>query len=177
MNKIAKEIRTALKKEGITAKQVSVREENSHDSYSFAVTIRDGNISEAKVRDICKNFSCVYTDERTGEILDGGNTYITICRDNVRYPVDGSEYLDAVKAAIAKITADGKIIELCDGWTIFRDKVFYVCDNQKISEIDYSLGRISAPIWEGVAESIATAMKARKLDAEYLAQKQEKEIR
>lgn len=165
MNKIAKEIRTALKKEGITAKQVSVCEENSHDSYSFAVTIRDGNISEAKVRDICENFPCETDD-----------VYINVCRDNVRHPVDGSEYLDAVKAAIAKITADGKIIKLCDGWTIFRDKVFYVCDNQKISKIDYFLGHISAPIWDGVAEAIARTIKERKLDAEYLARKQEKEF-
>lgn len=161
MNKIAKEIRSALKKEGITAKQVSVCEENSHDSYSFAVTIRDGKISEAKVRDICKNFS--------NETEEG---YINVCRDNIHYPVDGSEYLDAVKAAIEKITTEGKVIELCDGWTIFRDKVFYVCDNQKISKIDYFLGHISAPIWDGVTEAIARTIKERNLDAEYFAKKE-----
>lgn len=171
MNNIAKEIRDALKREGITSKQVSVKENHCNYSYSFTATIRDGNVSEAQVRDICAKFAHAETDERTGEILEGGNVYINVWRDDVRHPVDGSEYLDAVKAAIAKITAEGKIIKICDGWTIFRDGDFYICKNRENSKIDYFLGRIRTPIWDGVAESIASAIKARKIDAEYFARK------
>ena len=63
----AKAIRAALKEAGITSKQVSVRHRYCGYSSSYHITIKDGNVSELQIKDICKRFESVDYDERTGE--------------------------------------------------------------------------------------------------------------
>ena len=72
----AKSIRSELKKAGFTSKQVSVKHRYCGYSSSYHITIKDGNVSELQIKDICKRFESVDYDERTGEIRrkNGGNT-------------------------------------------------------------------------------------------------------
>ena len=167
----AKAIRAALKEAGITSKQVSVRHRYCGYSSSYNITIKDGNVSELQIRDICKRFESVDYDERTGEILEGGNDYILVERDN-HAPVDGSEYLDAVKNALAKLEREGKR-EKIEGtrWTIFKGRCFFWGHCQALEKLNWDLARFRCPEWDGVAESIAEAIKAKELDAAYLARK------
>ena len=62
----SKAIRTALKEAGITSKQVSVKHRYCGYSSSYHITIKDGNISQLQIEDICKRFKSVDYDERTG---------------------------------------------------------------------------------------------------------------
>lgn len=169
----AKAIRTALKEAGITSKQVSVKHRYCGYSSSYHITIKDGNISEMQVEDICKRFESVDYDERTGEILEGGNDYVFVERDN-NYPVDGSEYLDAVKNAIAKLEREGQG-EKIEGtrWTIFKERCFFLGHCQALEKLNWDLARFHCPEWDGVAESIASIIKSKELDAAYLTRKSE----
>lgn len=71
-------IRAALKKAGFNARQVSVRVEWGGYSVVFYVTIRDKNIDKAEIEKIVLPFKSVDYDERTGEILEGGNDYVFV---------------------------------------------------------------------------------------------------
>ena len=144
----AKAIRAALKEAGFTSRQVSVRHryvgysssfnitiKDGNISSSFNITIKDGNISEMQVKNICKRFESYETDERTGEILEGGNDYILVERDN-HAPVDGSEYLDAVKNALAKLEREGQG-EKIEGtrWTIFKQQCCFLGNCQALEKL------------------------------------------
>ena len=167
----AKAIRAALKEAGFTSRQVSVRHRYVGYSSSFNITIKDGNISEMQVKNICKRFESYETDERTGEILEGGNDYILVDRD-YRMPVDGSEYLDAVKNALAKLEREGQG-EKIEGtrWTIFKQQCCFLGNCQALGKLNWDVSRFRCPEWDGVAESIAEAIKSKELDAAYLERK------
>lgn len=172
----AKAIRAALKEAGFTSRQVSVRHRYVGYSSSYHITIKDGNVSELQIKDICKSFESVDYDERTGEILEGGNDYIFVDRD-YRTPVDGSEYLDAVKTALAKLEKEGHGEKIKGTrWTIFRECGEYFGISRELEKLDYignhaRVSRFRCPEWDGVAESIAEAIKAKEFDAAYLAHK------
>lgn len=167
----AKAIRTALKEAGITSKQVSVKHRYCGYSSSYHITIKDGNVSELQIKDICKRFESVDYDERTGEILEGGNDYIFVDRDH-QMPVDGSEYLDAVKNALARLEREGQG-EKIEGtrWTIFKERCFFWGHCQALEKLNWDLARFHCPEWDGVAESIASIIKSKELDAVYLERK------
>lgn len=167
----AKSIRSELKKAGFTSRQVSVKHRYCGYSSSYHITIKDGNVSELQIKDICKSFESVDYDERTGEILEGGNDYVFVERDH-QIPVDGSEYLDAVKNALAKLEREGQG-EKIEGtrWTIFKERVAFSGHCCALEKLNWDLARFRCPEWDGVAESIAEAIKSKELDAAYLERK------
>lgn len=71
-------IRAALKKAGFTARQVSVKKGQGGYELVFYVTIRLSRIDKAEVEKIVRSFKSVDYDERTGEILAGGNCFIFV---------------------------------------------------------------------------------------------------
>jgi hypothetical protein len=74
-----KVIRQELKKElNYNARQVSVKSELGGYSYSFIFTIRDKNVNYDKVNEFAHKYKSVSRCEYSGEILAGGNTYITV---------------------------------------------------------------------------------------------------
>lgn len=172
----AKAIRAELKKAGFSSRQISVRLISCGYSSAFRITIKDGNISQLQIEDICNKYKEVEYDERTGEILEGGNTYVTVQRD-YRLPLDGSEYLDAVKNALAKLEREGQG-EKIEGtrWILFKERGEYFGICSAYSKLDYmgnhhSVSRFRLREWAGVYEDIARAIKSRELDAAYLARK------
>ena len=78
----ASEVRKALKEElGLSNRKVSVR--GSYCGYSDAldVTVKDLMVDIKKVEKIANKFYDVDRCERSGEILQGGNTYVTVKYD------------------------------------------------------------------------------------------------
>jgi hypothetical protein len=84
-------LRAALKSAGFNARRVSVR----HDHSTLRVTVRDPSASLTQVKAIAAPFESVRHCQVTGEILSGGNTFLSC------------EYSDAlvepIKVAIAKV--------------------------------------------------------------------------
>lgn len=78
MNIMSNEIKKELAKAGIDIKQISVRHRWCGYSESYWVEIKSRDIDRELVRKICSQFEEVDRDERTGEILMGGNTYVWV---------------------------------------------------------------------------------------------------
>lgn len=83
MNSIeaTKAIRNELKKCGYSNRKVSVKHEYGGYSASIRVTVKDLAINLAGIRKIARIYEDIDYDERTGEILEGGNTYVFVDYD------------------------------------------------------------------------------------------------
>ena len=74
-------IRAELKKLGYNSKQISVRSGDCGYSDYTNIRIKDMAIRINDVKKVCKAFESVDYDEYTGEILAGGNCYISVDYD------------------------------------------------------------------------------------------------
>lgn len=70
-----------MKENGIDIKNISIRHSYFGYSDGFDVTIKDININRKKVEHLLNKYESIDRDERTGEILAGGNTYIDVYYD------------------------------------------------------------------------------------------------
>ena len=77
----AKAIRTTLKEAGFNQKQVSVKKQWAGYELVFNVTIHDEKIEKDEIEKIVAKFRSIDYDERTGEILAGGNDYVFVKKD------------------------------------------------------------------------------------------------
>ena len=111
----SKEIKKYLKENGIDTENISVKGSTCGYSESYEITIKDININIEKVRELLKTFESYETDERTGEILEGGNTYIFVNYDYNTLKLANEKYNDIVLDIINK-----KLKEHCkqdiDAW-------------------------------------------------------------
>lgn len=69
-------IRRNLKENGFTSKDVSVRVRSALYDTAVKVTIKNPLVRQSEVEEVAKKFSKVAYDERTMEILAGGNVYV-----------------------------------------------------------------------------------------------------
>lgn len=72
---IAKDIRTELKELGFNSKKVSVRKK---DSNAVVVTLKDESIDREAIEQVAYKHQDVGYCEVSGEILAGGNTYVSV---------------------------------------------------------------------------------------------------
>lgn len=72
----AKVIRNELKKAGYSSRDVSVKKRNSLYDEVLDITIKNPNINPLDVKKIALKHENYERDERTLEILQGGNTYV-----------------------------------------------------------------------------------------------------
>lgn len=105
----SKEIKKYLKENGIdTTKNISIKSSNCGYSESYNVTIKDINIDIEEVRELVKIFESYERDERTGEILEGGNTYIFVNYDYNTLKLANEKYnnivLDIIKNKLSEHT-------------------------------------------------------------------------
>ena len=74
----SKAIKETLRKEGIDIRYISVRHKWCGYSDKWVVEIKSEDIDKKRVERICRRFEEIDIDERTGEILMGGNTYVWV---------------------------------------------------------------------------------------------------
>lgn len=113
-----KEIRKQLKETlGYNAKQVSVRQSRSQITF----TIRDSAVDQKTLKEFGANFESISRDYATGEILCGGNTFISVVyADTVRKELVDT-VIEQVKKAVAKITDNYLIDVEGTNFTVGRD--------------------------------------------------------
>lgn len=95
----AAQIRADLKARGISSRQVSVRADLYSLGSSIRIKIKDPNISIRLVREIAKSHEHIDRDERTGEILGGGNRFVSVDYAGSAKDALSARYLDTVQAA------------------------------------------------------------------------------
>ena len=97
-------LRKELKDKGYSSRKIGVRHRYCGYSSSIHVTIKDLNIDKKEIEAIAKKYSAVDYDERTGEILAGGNTFVFVDYDwNLKYASQkGDKKMAAVKEKVNK---------------------------------------------------------------------------
>lgn len=75
---LSQTIRNDLKAAGYTNKDIGVRVKDCGYSTSAHVTVKNPNINKKEIAQIVKHHNDFEIDQRTQEILEGGNTYIFI---------------------------------------------------------------------------------------------------
>lgn len=86
-------IRSELKAAGYPARAISVRVNYCGYSTSVSVTIKDINISLSDVEKIVNKYKDIDYDERSGEILMGGNTYVSVRYDYDLLDAEREKYM------------------------------------------------------------------------------------
>ena len=97
----AARIRADLKRlHGWTSRQVSVRAEYFSLGSSIEIVIKDPAIPRKAVKAIAEPAERLHRCEITGEILGGGNRYLSVRYSNEAQAIHGRRYADAVQRAV-----------------------------------------------------------------------------
>lgn len=116
----AKEIRKSLKAQGITAQMVSVTTRDAGYEERIDVKIKCADVDIRKVEEIAHQYQEIDRDERTGEILAGGNTFVF-----VRYTDDAFDSVtEQFTERAQKLIDEAKNT----GLAVVKDKI-YLADN------------------------------------------------
>jgi hypothetical protein len=103
----AAHIRKTLKqKHGITSRQVSVRADHFSMGSAIRVRINDANISHKLIDGIAKQAESIRRCEYSGEILSGGNRYVTVSYDSDAQKAIANKWIGAVDAAYVSLVAE-----------------------------------------------------------------------
>ncbi|MHC4176022.1 MAG: hypothetical protein ACYSWU_00860 [Planctomycetota bacterium] len=98
----AKEIRKAYKAKGWNSRMVSVRSEYFSMGSSIDVTVKDARVNVEDAKRIAKGHDRVDRCQYSGEILSGGNRYVSVRISDQAREALGTPYLDRVREAIKK---------------------------------------------------------------------------
>ena len=132
----SKAIRETLKKAGYKTSDFSIRSYDCGYSDSSKIHIKNLSIDVSKIRNLLKKFESVDYDERSGEILSGGNTYIIVDYDyetirakenEVRQELDDLiEKLDNSKidGYVSYIIGDLRVFSRDNEWSAYEDYDF-----------------------------------------------------
>jgi hypothetical protein len=108
----AAQIRSTLKvKHGWTSRQVSVRAEYFSMGSSIEVTVKDPAIPLPVVKAIAEGAESIRRCEVSGEILSGGNRYVSVRYSHEAQQTIGARYLEAVQRAVEAVTPDSSRLE------------------------------------------------------------------
>lgn len=128
--KTARKIRAAYKKKGWSAKDISVRV--SYPGYEQAIDIRVKNpdITEADAREVAEPYESIRYDERSGEILQGGNLMISV-RLDYEAEEEGQRLLIPTAKRITEELEKDVAYDLADG--------FYIVVSDRYPDFKYEL--------------------------------------
>lgn len=117
---VAKQIRDGLKVLGLSSRQVSVQA----DSNGANVRIKDFSVNFNQVKELAKQFEEIRRCEYSGDILSGGNTYISISYDwqAEKALKESQEYKDHLNWVTDKLfdLKENVGIELVKGFKVFK---------------------------------------------------------
>jgi len=103
----AAQIRNTLKKaHGWSSRQVSVRAEYFSMGASIEVQVKDPAIPLPVVKAVAEQAESIRRCEISGEILSGGNRYVSVRYSHEAQQAIGARYLEAVEAAIARLSPE-----------------------------------------------------------------------
>jgi len=153
----AQAIRNILKKEfGLSSRDVSVKNQNGGLSSAVNVKIKSMKALPyyKKIKNIGEDFQSYDTDEYTGEILSGGNTYVFVELD--------SKFSDSIKEIINKeFNKQSKgSFEEGDEVTLFKTfNVYYMDDNTFVISVKNG-GRTNSVMYkEAIAAGVLSLIE------------------
>ena len=105
-------IRATLKSEGYAPRDFSVRVRDCGYSTSANVTIKNPEIRSADVERLLSKFESIDRDERTGEILEGGNCYLFVDYERGIFDAPAQEMAATAEGILREA---GECIRIFDG--------------------------------------------------------------
>lgn len=150
----AADIRAILKREhGWSARQVSIRAEYFSTGSAIRVEIKDPGVSLAVVKQVATRAEDISRDALTGEILSGGNRYVTVNYSTEAQEVIGRRYADAVQRAVDAVVPGSSGLEQVEGTEIWVGRPDasrialwrssgYLRDCYTIESAAYTVGRL-----------------------------------
>lgn len=122
-------IRATLKAEGYAPRDFSVRVRDCGYSTSAHVTIKNPEIRSANVEKLLSKFESIDRDERSGEILEGGNCYLFVDYADGIFDAPAQE-MAATAAGVLR--ENGECIRIFDG--------LYLCNRNGRTELHQQNG-------------------------------------
>ncbi len=107
-------IAKAIKELGYNSRQVSIKS----DSCSYRITVRDPKVNIEKVEAAVKPLESVSYDERTQEILSGGNTFIFVYASEEVKEAWANQYLPMLELVADKVEKD-KGLRIDEDYVLF----------------------------------------------------------
>jgi len=107
----AAEIRKALKAKGWSTRDVSVRAKYFSMGSSIDVTIKNSSVPLPVVKEIAERAESISRCQITGEILSGGNRYVSVSYSHEAQETIANEYIPAVKAAVDAVAPGSNSLE------------------------------------------------------------------
>jgi hypothetical protein len=108
----AAQIRATLKREhGWSSRQVSIRAEYFSMGSSIDVTVKDPTIPLPTVKRVAEGAESIRRCEVSGEILSGGNRYVSVRYSHEAQAEIGARYVAAVQVAIDAVPVDSNRLE------------------------------------------------------------------
>lgn len=101
----AKELRSKLKELGYSRNMVGV----TSDYDSINVTIKSIEVNFKNVEELANNYESIRTDEMTGEILQGGNTYVTVKYEDSLMESLENKYMNKAKEVFETIQSSSEL--------------------------------------------------------------------
>lgn len=98
----AANIRAELKRAGYSSRQVSVKSDYYSMGSAIRIRIKDAKVPISLVKAIAEPAEDISRDQ-FGEILSGGNRFVTISYDHDAAEALAAPYVEPVKAALAKL--------------------------------------------------------------------------
>jgi hypothetical protein len=153
----AAEIRAELKRaHGWTSRQVSVRAEYFSLGSSIDVVVKDPTIPLPTVKAIAERAESIRHCEVTGEILGGGNRYVSVTYSHAALDAIATRYADAVQRAVDAVEMGSNMLQPVDGtpFLVGRPNEYRIT----LWEDSY---RCESNTVKGIAEAIGSLMVAR----------------
>lgn len=159
-DELADMIRQSLKKAGYKVpSQISVRKRSAS---AYDVEIKSLDIDKDEIEKIVKKFEDIDRDERTGEILSGGNTYVFVSYDYGMMNKERERLRKLEEETIQKCLANnGKYVKLGKGLeiSIFTDDDETVMPGglfryiYKLNGKEYHVKNGIFPVWRALAKA------------------------
>jgi hypothetical protein len=115
LKEMTAEIRSELKKNNITSRQVSVTGHYAGYSEAIDVNIKDLTVNIDTVEKIANKHESIRYDQASGEILQGANTYVSVKYDHTARGEAAKRYIPLAERLINKYT---KLLSPGSGQTI-----------------------------------------------------------
>lgn len=127
MSEKAKALRADLKAAGYKGREVTVKHEHFSLGSEIVVTVRNPEIQIAGVKAIANGYEKIDRCEFSGEILGGGNTYLSVRYSDEALSIREDRVLPAINIALERLAGhpNDRTLESAAGYEIGHYDRFY----------------------------------------------------
>jgi hypothetical protein len=119
-------VRNQLKAKGINSRMVSVRADNFAGGSALRISIKSPDVSSKLVSEIAEGQESIRRCEMTGEILSGGNRYVSVSYSREALDAMSARYVEQTAAALAKLPeGDTSRLEKIEGTECWAGRTQY----------------------------------------------------